>query len=150
MGLEKWADIAPKKEFKLSEESARAELGKLCAYYETDLDDVTPDQETAVNQILARLLTAFRQGKLELLENTDTGLSIVQHTKTKNGKDTLTYRELKGSDKTKLSTAGDDPTKRMYTLMGLLCGYGTDIIGSLPAGDLRVTEALAGFFLVMA
>jgi hypothetical protein len=150
MGLEKWADLVPKKKFLLSEESALAALGKLTAYYETDLDDVSPDQEPAINQIFSRLVTAFRQGKIDLSEDAEKGLSIIQHIKTTNGKDTLTYRELRGSDKTKLETAGSDPTRRMHTLCGLLCGLGVDVIQKLPSGDLRVTEALAGFFLVLA
>jgi len=145
--LEKWKDLAPKKEFVLSEESARAELARLVSYYETDLDDATPDQETAINQIMQRLLTAFRQGKLELKEDAEKGLSVIHHIK--NG-DPLTYRELKGSDKTKLESAGNDPTRRMHTLMGVLSGFGADAIGKLPSGDLRVCEALAGFFLVLA
>ena len=146
MSLEKWAGLAPEKKFVLSEESARAELAKLITYYETDLDDAAPEQEVAINQIMNRLLTAFRQGKIELKEDAEKGMSIIQHLK--NG-DTMTYRELKGSDKTKLETA-TDPTKRMHTLMGLLSGYGSDVIGKLPAGDLRVCEALSGFFLVLA
>jgi hypothetical protein len=147
MGLEQWKTLAPKKEYKLSEESAQTELGRLIAYYEVDLDDVTTEQETAVNQIMNRLLTAFRQGKLELKEDAEKGLQILQHLK--NG-DILTFRELKGSDRTKLEVAGTDATKRMHTLMGLLSGYGTDAIGKLPSGDLRVTEGLAGYFLVLA
>jgi len=145
--LEKWKDLTPEKKFVLSEESARAELSRLVTFYETDLDDVTPDQEIAIEQVLSRLLTAFRQGKIELNDDTEKGLSIIQHLK--NG-DTLTYRELKGSDKVKLESAGNDPTRRMHTLMGLLSGFGSDVIGKLPSGDLRVTEALAGFFLVLA
>ena len=147
MSLDKWVDLAPKREFKISEESARAELAKLTAYYEVDFDEPTADQETAVNQIMNRLLIAFRAGKLELKDDTGKGLQIVQHLK--NG-DSLVYRELKGSDRTKLETAGTDPVRRMHTLMGLLCGYGSDAIGKLPAGDLRACEALAGFFLVLA
>jgi len=145
--LENWADIIPEKKFVLSEESARIEFGRLTAYYETDLSDATPDQEIAINQILQRIFTAFRQGKIELNDNTEKGLSIIQHLK--NG-DTLTYRELKGYDKVKLESAGNDPTRRMHTLMGVLSGFGADAIGKLPSGDLRVTEALAGFFLVLA
>jgi len=145
--LEKWSDLIPEKKFVLSEESARAELLRFTKFYETDLDDVTPDQETAINQILQRLLTAFRQGKIETKEDAEKGMSIIQHLK--NG-DTLTYRELKGNDKVKLEYAGTDPTRRMHTLMGLLSGFGSDVIGKLPSGDLRVTEALAGFFLVLA
>ena len=106
-----------------------------------------PAQEPAINQIMSRLLTAFRAGKLELKEDAEKGLLIIQTLKKG---DTMTFRELRGSDKTRLETAGNDPTKRMHVLMGLLCGYGPDIIGKLPSGDLRVTEALAGFFLVLA
>jgi len=145
--LEKWSDLIPEKKFKLSEESARAELGKLTAFYETDLSDVTPDQETAINQIFQRLLIAFREGKIETNEDVEKGLSIIQHLK--NG-DTLTYRQLKGGDKVKLESAGNDPTRRMHTIMGILSGFGSDAIGKLPSGDLRVTEALAGFLLVLA
>jgi hypothetical protein len=149
MGLEKWADLAPKKEFKRSEESARAELSRLMTWYEVDIEETTPDQEVAVEQILNRLLNAIRMGKLQSREETEKekeGLSVIQHLKSG---DKLTYRELKGADKTRLESAGNDPTKRMHTLAGLLTGYGADAIGKLPSGDLRVCEGLMGYFLVL-
>lgn len=150
MGIEQWKSLAPKKENRISEESAREQLRKLMAYYETDLDDTTSEQETAVNQIFSRLLSAFMQGKLELSEDTENGgLFIKQHIKKKDGQEALTYRPLKGSDRVKLEQAGNDPTARMHCLMGILSGYGADAIGKLSAGDLRVTEALAGFFIVL-
>jgi len=98
---------------------------------------------------MGRLQSAFMQGKLELSEDTENGFFIKQHIKKKNGKDTITYKPLKGSDKVKLENAGNDPTARMHYLMGILSGYGQDAIGKLSAGDLRVTEALAGFFIVL-
>jgi hypothetical protein len=147
MSLEKWAGLVPEKKFVLSEESARTELGKLCTYYATDFDDVTQDQAVAVNQIMSRLLTAFRTGKLELKDDEEKGLMVLQHLK--NG-ETFTYRELRGNDKTRLEAAGTDPSKRMYLLMGLLSGYGADVIGKLPSCDLKICEGLAGFFLVLA
>jgi hypothetical protein len=150
MGIEQWKALAPKKENRISEESAKEQLSKLMAYYETDLDDSTPEQETAINQIMSRILAAFMQGKIELSEDTENGLSILQHIKKKDGKETITYRPLKGNDKVKLENAGTDPTARMHYLMGVLSGYGMEVIGKLSAGDLRVTEALAGFFLVLA
>lgn len=149
MGIEQWKSLAPKKENKISEESAREQLAELMAAYETDLDNAAPEQEAAINQIMGRLLSAFMQGKLELSEDTESGLSIKQHITRKDGKDTITYRPLKGSDKVKLENAGNDPTARMHYLMGILSGYGQDAIGKLSAGDLRVTEALAGFFIVL-
>ena len=154
MGIEQWKSLAPKKENKISEESARAEMGRLMAYYETDLDDSTPEQETAINQIMSRILSAFMQGRLELSEDKEGELSIIQHVKKEKNKekdtDKITFRALRGGDKTKLENAGTDPTKRMHYLMGVLSGYGPDVIAKLSAGDLRVTEALAGFFLVLA
>jgi len=149
VGIEQWKSLAPKKENKISEESAREQLAELMAAYETDLDNAAPEQEAAINQIMGRLLSAFMQGKLELSEDTESGLSIKQHITRKDGKDTITYRPLKGSDKVKLENAGNDPTARMHYLMGILSGYGQDAIGKLSAGDLRVTEALAGFFIVL-
>jgi len=145
MELEQWSSLTAKQEFKISEESALAELKRLCDYYDVDIDETTQEQSQAVNQILSRLRKSFRAGKLELKED-DNGLSVVQHLK---NNDTLAYRELKGADKAKLSAAGDDPVKRMHYLMGLLCGYGLDAIGKLSAADLRVVEALSGFFLVL-
>jgi len=150
VGIEQWKSLAPKKENKISEESTREQLAKLMAAYETDLDDAAPEQEAAINQIMGRLLSAFMQGKLELSEDTESGLSIKQHIKRKDGKDTITYRPLKGNNKVKLENAGNDPTARMHYLMDILSGYDQDAIGKLSAGDLRVTEALAGFFIVLA
>jgi hypothetical protein len=151
MGIEQWKSLAPKKQNKISEESAREQLSRLMAYYETDLDDAAPEQEAAINQIMGRIMSAFMQGKIELSEDRESGeLSIIQHIKKKDGKDTITYRPLKGNDKVKLENAGNDPTARMHYLMGILSGYGQDAIGKLSAGDLRVTEALAGFFIVLA
>jgi len=151
MGIEQWKNLAPKKENKISEENAREQISRLMAYYSTDLDDSTPEQETAINQILSRILSAFMQGKIELSEDKESGeLSIVQHIKKKEGKETITFRALRGSDKTKLENAGTDPTARMHYLMGILSGYGHDVIGKLSIGDLHITEAVAGFFLVLA
>ena len=147
MGLERWTGLAPEKKFILSEESAQAELARLMAYYETDIDDAAPEQEAAIDQILRRILTALRQGKIELHEDAEKNLQIIQSCKSG---EKLTFRELKGSDRVRLEKAGNDPIKRMHTLMGILSGYGSDAIGKLPSGDLRVTEALAGFFLVLA
>ena len=151
MGIEQWKSLAPKKENKISEESTREQLAKLMAAYETDLDDAAPEQEAAINQIMGRILSAFMQGKLELSEDKESGeLSIIQHITKKDGKDKLTYRPLKGSDKVKLENAGTDPTKRMHHLMGILSGLGADVIGKLSSGDIRVAEAVAGFFIVLA
>jgi hypothetical protein len=153
MGIEQWKTLVPKKENKISEETAREQLGKLMAYYEVELDEATPDQEAAINQIMSRIQNAFMQGKIELLENAkdDTnGLSIVQHIKPRGAVETITYKELKGIHKTKLENAGTDPTRRMHYLMGILSGLGEDVIGKLSAGDLRVCEAISGFFLVLA
>jgi hypothetical protein len=153
MGIEQWKTLAPKKENRISEESAKEQLSKLMAYYEVDLDDTTSEQELAINQIMSRILNAFMQGKIELQENLKDetkGMSIVQHIKPKGDTETITYKELKGIHKTKLENAGTDPTRRMHYLMGILSGLGEDVIGKLSAGDLRVTEALAGFFLVLA
>jgi len=150
MSIEKWKNLAPKKENKISEESASEQLKKLLTYYETDFDDAAPELETAINQIMGRILSAFMQGKIELKDEPDGKLSIIQHIKkSENGADTLTYRALKGGDKVKIDQAGNDPTARMHCLMGLLSGYGADAIGKLSAGDLRVTEGLAGFFCAL-
>ena len=146
MGLEKWAGLAPEKKFILSEESAKAELGRLCTYYDVSLDDVPSESEAAINQIFSRLLSAFREGRLELADDPEKGLSVIQTLKKG---DKLTYREIRGSDKAKLDTVGNEPTRRLYYLAGLLSGYGADVIGKLPSSDLKVIEGLSGFFLTL-
>jgi hypothetical protein len=149
MGIDQWRNLAPKKENKISEESAKEQIAKLMAYYETDLEE-DPESEAAINQIMGRLLSAFMQGKLELSEDKESGeLSIKQHVTKKEGKDTITYRPLKGSDKVKLDTAGTDPLRRMHCLLGILSGLGSDVIGKLSAGDIRVAEGIAGFFIML-
>jgi hypothetical protein len=142
--MEKWRDLVPEKKHIISEESAREQLGEFCSYYEIDFDDIAPEQSDNADRMMAKLLDYFMQGKIELKDSEEKGLCVIQHLKKG---DTLTFRELKGSDRTRLQSAGDDATKRMHALAGILCGYGIDSIGKLPAGDLRVTETLAAFLL---
>jgi hypothetical protein len=134
-----------KKEYKLSEESAKTELQKLIDHYECDFELIPQGAEEAVEQIFNQLLSAIRQGKLEIDDkDADKGLTVIQHLK--NG-DSLTYRELRGGDKAKLSD-NLDSQKRLYTLAGILCGLGIDCVLKLPAVDLKVVDAISGFFIV--
>ena len=146
MGLEKFASLVPERKYLLSEESAKLELGKLMTFYDIDLSEVSVEQEAAVGQILQRLLSAFRAGKLELKDDPEKGLSIIQAIR--NG-DTLTYRQIRGSDKSKLGTAGDDPTRRLHYLGGILSSEGIDVIERLQAADLKISEAVSAFFIVL-
>jgi hypothetical protein len=151
MGIEKWQSLAVKPEEKISEESARAELGRLMAHYEIDMENIAEDAEPAINQVMNRVLSAFMAGKIELSEDKETGEpSIIQHITKRQGKETITFRALRGGDKPKLDSAGNDPVKRMHKLMGILSGLGDDIITKLSIPDLRITEALAGFFIILA
>jgi len=78
--LDNWKALAPEKTYKLSEESGRGEISRLMKFYETDLDTLPPDIEGAVDQVLSRLLSAIREGKIELTENEKSGdLEIIQH-----------------------------------------------------------------------
>ena len=150
MGIEQWKSLAKKPENKISEESARAELGRLMEHYEIDMENIAEDAEPAINQVMSRVLSAFMQGKIELSIDKETGEpSIIQHITKKEGRDTITFRPLRGGDKPKLDSAGADPTKRMHALMGVLSGLGTDIITKLNIGDLRITEAISGFFIIL-
>jgi hypothetical protein len=145
--LDNWIGLAPEKTYKLSEESGREEISRLFKFYETDLSTLPPEVEGAADQVLSRLLSAIREGKIELADNDKTGdLEIIQHLK--NG-DTLKYRSLQGKDKTRLENAAD-PIRKMYLLAGILCGLGEDVITKLPAPDLRVAEAVSTFLLIMA
>jgi hypothetical protein len=144
--LEKWSFLTTeKKEFRISEESAQKELKRLIDYYDVDINETTSEQSAAVDQILSRLQKAIQAGKLELQES-EKGLSLILHTKNDNE---LTFREICGADKAKLSAVGDDPIKRLHYLAGLLCGLGTDVIGKLQVTDLRIVEAISGFFCVL-
>jgi len=145
--LDDWKALAPEIKYKLSEESGKEEIKKLLKYYETDFNTLPPEVESAIDIILSRLVSAIRQGKIELVENGNTGeLEILQHLK--NG-DSLKFRALQGKDKTRLENA-TDVNKKMYLLAGILCGNGEDIITKLPAADLRVTEAAMTFLLTLA
>jgi len=146
MKLDEIRALVKEKSYKISEDSAKAELQKLFDYYECDFDLIPQGAEEAVEQIANQLISAIRQGKLEIDDkNTDKGLTVIQHLK--NG-ETLTYRELKGNDKTKLSD-NLDSQKRLYTLAGILCGLGIDCVLKLPSTDLKVVDALSGFFIVL-
>ena len=109
------------------------------------MSEVDESQALAVDKILSRLLRAIRAGKLEL-KTGDKGLSLVQHLK--DDKE-LTYREMCAADKAKVYAINDDPIKRMHFLLGLLSGLGTDVIGKLKGADMRIGEAVAGFFLAL-
>lgn len=143
--MSKWDDISAAVDYKLSEESARAELKKLCLYYEVDLSETIDGNEAAVDAVFSRLVKGFRSSRLEILED-DKGLTVVQ---TLRNKETLSFGAFKGDLKPKLDAiAGDAPYKRMHTLAGMLCGLGFDAIGKLSPPDLRLTEAVASFFLM--
>jgi len=145
--LDNWKGLAPEKNFKLSEESGREEISRLFKFYESDLTTLPPEVEGGADQVLSRLLSAIREGKIELADNDKTGdLEIIQHLK--NG-DALKFRALQGKDKTRLENAAD-PVRQMHLLAGILCGLGEDVITKLPIPDLRATEAAMSFLLIMA
>ena len=142
----KWAVLKPSEQkFKLSEESALGEMQRLCDYYDVNITALPEEQIVAVDQVLAKLLTAFKTGRLELKED-DKGLSVIQNLR--NG-ETLTYRELAGKDKARLNLNPDNLLKAVHTLMGLLCGLGEDVTGKLSGPDLKAMEGLGQYFLAL-
>ena len=145
MKLDEIKALAKEKNYKLSEDSAKLELQKLIDHYECDMDLIPEDGEDAAEQVVNLLISAIRQGKLEIDDkNTDKGLSVIQHLK--NG-DSLVYRELHGNDKTKIPDKMD-AQMCLYTLAGILCGLGTDCVLKLPSSDLKVAAAISGFFFI--
>jgi hypothetical protein len=142
---ENWLpSLAPDGLLKISEESARAEIEKLTAYYETDYSDLPEDRKKVISELISVLVRGFRQGRLQIDER-DGEPWIIQHVGKKDEK--LEYRPIDGKTKVRMETAGEGSYAKIYSVMGILSGLGADAIQKLKAADLKLAENLGAYFL---
>ena len=132
--------------FKLSEESASKEVQKILDYYDIDIDkDFDAEYKKIFEQSIAKAIKAVRLGRLSVKVD-DNGISITQSLK--NGKTSLTYREIDGRAKLATATVGkDDSFGKIYEIMGSLSGLGSSAIAEMKGVDLSLCECLGTIFL---
>jgi hypothetical protein len=138
--------ITPREEnYVLSEESARDEVRRILDFYEIELDENAGEEEVKnTGDLLDELARYFRLGKLETREDPKKGFCVVQHV---SGGTEITYRELKGKDLNVLEKFDRLHLRSAYReLLGLLSGYGTDVIEKLKGRDKSAALGLAILF----
>lgn len=137
--------IVPRAEFILSEESAVAEVVRLLTYYDIDVETISDaESKAAFERSLDALTKYVRTGTVEVTEDADSRLSVVQHLPSGA---TLTYGELGAKHKLAMDRVPrEESYKRIYALMGSLCGLGPTAIEKLSAKDLAVVEVLGTVF----
>jgi hypothetical protein len=139
-----WLPAAPDREYKISEDSAKAELQKLFDFYEIDFDGFDEATVKGIELLAGKTAKAIRLGTVEIVEKDD-GPHVVQHLK---NKDTLDYRPMRGKDKIRVDAAGDNWHGKLYFVLGLLSGLGEDAVLKLAPSDLRTAEVVAALFLL--
>lgn len=132
-------------DYKISEESARAQLDELYTYYEINFDDMPDSLKDALKATDRKLVKAVRLGRIEIGSDGNGTIQVIQILR--NG-ETLTYREIDG--KAKVAMGGKDENDsygKAYALMGSLSGVGEAGIQQLKSHDLSVVECLGTVFL---
>jgi hypothetical protein len=136
-----------KDKYKLSKETAQAELQKMLDYYEIDIDEIEDKElKKAIKAGYDRLIKAVRLERLQVI--TEDGIKIIQ--KLKSNGSTVEYREIDG--KSKMAMAGKDEKDyygKSYALMGSLSGLGENVISNMKGVDLSLVETLGMIFLAV-
>jgi hypothetical protein len=134
----------------ISEESAEKAVHELLDFYECDTTRSDPKHEKALCDNLDDLVKAYRRGDFENQKDDVKGFCVIQHVKMKNGKDTITYRELGGKDRILIEGLGENQYySKLYAVLGKLCGHGEDLIAKLTGRDWR-NASLIGMVFIMA
>lgn len=137
----------PAKEYKLSEESAQAEVMKIVEHYELDVDAQPDALRPSLESALIKIRTSFREGVLEISD--EKAFKITQRLKAAPGEVAeLVYVDFSGKNKRELDGFKDNETyKRLHSFLGSITGLGAQAIASLKAVDLSIAEAIALVFL---
>ena len=132
--------------FKISRESAEAELKRFLDYYEIDGGDFNEEQLKAHEQSKERIIKAIRLGRLEVGED---GFTLIQTLRDPVGESsTITYGELRGKAKVSMKSKSDtDYYGRCYAVLGALSGLGDTAIINLRGVDLSLAECIGSIFL---
>lgn len=137
--------IKTKPEYLLSEESAIEQVVDLVTYYDIDVEKISDEKSReAFEKMLDNLTENIRLGTLEITREKDNKMVVVQHL---SGGDSLRYGELGAKHKLAMDRVPrDEQYKRIYALMGSLCGLGSTVIEKLPVKDLSLVEVLGTVF----
>jgi hypothetical protein len=140
--MSRYARKVDETKFKLSEENAHEAVMELLGYYEIDPARSDPEQEKILDEFLDRLAFAYRRGNFENKHDDKKGFTVIQHLQ--NG-ETVTYRELAGSDRVFME-GSRNAYEKCYAILGRTCGYGSAFIEKLKGEDWKAAEALAFTF----
>jgi hypothetical protein len=139
-------------DYKLSNESAIAELDRFMNYYEIDVTGVGEEAPDDFVEMIApavkRVVKAIRLGRLEVGED---GCTLIQTLRNPPGEaNTITYGEMSG--KAKVAMKGKDINDhfgRMYSMLGSMSGLGENAIMGLKGVDLSLAESLGVLFFII-
>ena len=131
----------------ISEESANAQIIELLSYYDIDIDKIGETSEKGaegLETILNNLSRYIQRGKVEIDRDAAGKLVVKQHVA--NGQ-VLTYGEISAKSKIAMDRFGQNETyRRIYCMLGVLCGLGSDVIEKLGPSDLSIAEAIGAVF----
>jgi hypothetical protein len=143
-----------KRDYKLSEESAREEVFRLLDFYGIEIKETenipTDDEEKTektIDKVLDELAEYYRRGVFENRKDEKNGFCVVQ--RLTNGEE-LVYREMQGRDR--LAHGKFDAQKqyneKVASLLGRLCGLGDDAIIKFMGDNHKAAATLALVFFV--
>lgn len=147
-----------KKELRLSEESAKAQLELFLDWYGMDYEEMfgsdSTAPEAAKEAVSKRIFKRLRQGYFEVKEEESKGemtLVVVQHLdKPVHGKKELKYKEIKGSHRSSVKVSqGENETAQMYHFLGAVTGEGKSFFDSLRGVDIGVADMIGYLFLLV-
>lgn len=130
-------------DYKLSEESARAEWAKFLEHYEIDLDSIKDERNRAVMQgVHDTAVKNIRLGRLEVLD----GGKLKQTLKSSGAE--LVWDEIGARHKIAMDAHADGKNyNKTYGLAGALTGLGQAGIERLTGVDMSLVEVLGAIFL---
>lgn len=136
--------IKKEENFKISEESATAQIVDILSYYDIDPDTlggIDDKAGLALEAALDTLAKVVREGRLEATRDANGKLSIKWILS--DGKTTMEIAEVTAHKKMVLDGFKEGQNYgRLYAFMGALCGVGTDGIKRLSPADLSTAECL--------
>ncbi|MDR1287997.1 MAG: hypothetical protein LBK08_10345 [Treponema sp.] len=144
MGMGKWYQAKKEKEFRLSEEAGQAAVLEFLNFYGVELE-FARDAEESADKSLDAMRDYYRMGLLENKHDESLGFCVVQHLVSGQ---TLTYREMKGSDRLAADRfdAKTQLNEKANAILGKLSGLGDDAIMMLMRDDRKAAVLVATVF----
>lgn len=141
------AKVAPKSKYKISEDSARAQMDALMESYDIDANDIVVENgPEAMDTIINRLVRAIRTGKVEIHDD-----GSVSHTLMAPQGDlkVLAYQRLNGIAMKERDKAKGGNFHKDCAFMGSLCNYPAGKMAALDPIDISIFQRLAALFMVV-